>query len=145
MSKENKEIIKNSIFKQKICAIGYSYNSEKIYKTRTNREIREEEIFRCDIAMPLLNVGEEFYIEEMDLLVCINKVVRTSKDNVLYYIQERHEEDENIEEDKKKAEQDRIEYIERQKTRDEERRLKAYYEKSWLYRLFHKYEDFKND
>ena len=99
------EIVKNSIFKQEIFARRYDLVERKIFASTDEilfhrysdavilvieipgEKLREEEIFKCTLEMPLLDVGEKFYIEEQSKLVEIKSRYRTSKENVVYYIE----------------------------------------------------------
>ena len=106
--------IKRSIFRQKVYAKRYEltkldidrygvfsgpYTGYKIVKTHANEEIGENKLIEINISMPLLDVGDKFYIEEdgLNQLVTITGAYRTSKDAVVYYIEpELIEDDETI-------------------------------------------------
>jgi len=97
--KEEKQLVKQSIFKQEQHRRTYEFmntvvdryylNGNRYYAgmimTKTEK-VDESEIFLCDLEMPMLDVGEEFYIEELDKTVIIRKRVRSSKENVCYYV-----------------------------------------------------------
>ena len=108
---------KRSIFKQKVYAKRYEvrlikyytysncgYNLEYRIAESTSDLIEEKEIFTCDLEMPLLEVGDKFYIEELKLLVTIKERYRTSKENVVYFIDNKFIEDEQTTASKQDAE-----------------------------------------
>ena len=101
-----KEIMKHSIFKQDIKAKRYrivqdggmySYSNgyyKKSIVTGFSSEVFEtREIFNSNIEMPLLEIGDKFYIEELSKIVHIKDRIRTSKENVLYQIEDEIVED----------------------------------------------------
>lgn len=113
---------KRSIFKQKVYAKRYEvkfiehkipffrvsgyydYNYEyKIVESCSNL-IEEKEIFICELEMPLLEVGDKFYIEELNKLVTIKERYRTSKENVVYFIDDSLVENEQTSISKQEAE-----------------------------------------
>jgi hypothetical protein len=69
------------------------FQTEEI-KACNGEKIEEIEVFTCNLEMPLLEIGENFYIEEKNLLVKIDSRCRTSKENVVYYIEPLSIEDE---------------------------------------------------
>ena len=82
-------MVKKSIFKQKQNIVTY----EKAYDKDGKPEVYPKNIYtpiddytyECTLSMPLLQEREQFYIEEDDRYMYVNQVIRTSKDNVLYY------------------------------------------------------------
>lgn len=98
------ELIKTSIFYETIYAGRYvlksgvynhalaDSNSETNLKNLgvtmdTNSVVIDrKEIFRCDMPLPLLKIGEKFFIEEQSKLVTIIDKHRTSKDNMIYMV-----------------------------------------------------------
>ena len=100
---EGNKIVKKSIFKQPIYRRLYDFyiNSGTKFnqKTRkyeellypeilkTNEKIREDTIFICDLEMPMLDIGESFYIEKLDKIVEIKERMRTSEENVMYTVE----------------------------------------------------------
>lgn len=62
--------------------------------------LEESEIFTCNLEMPMLEEKESFYIEELNLLVKIEEKYRTSKENVVYYIESELIDDEETEKSK---------------------------------------------
>lgn len=103
-------MVKRSIFKQQIFAkrykvarkevLPFSYHSlcdtQLFYTVNESgsKLIKEDEIFVCDLEMPMLQIEEKFYIEEKEMLVTIKSRYRTSKENVVYYIESKLVEDE---------------------------------------------------
>ena len=100
---EEKDLVKKSIFKQIKQRTIYNFKetlfSDYKYKDcdslhyTTHAEINtieenisEEMIYTCNLEMPMLNPFEYFYIEELDKTVQIMSRVRSSKDNVCYYL-----------------------------------------------------------
>jgi len=82
--------MKKSIFKREILREiyqseypnkGFGYPSESLTKEKKD----EEEIFSCDLELPLLKAGDYFYIEEKNEAFFILAVMRTSKDSVCYF------------------------------------------------------------
>lgn len=83
------EIVKTSIFLQRTFKrryVPYVYKSSSGWISYMEEAVSatEEEICRCNIALPLLERGEMFYIEEIEKMVKINGRHRTSKDLVVY-------------------------------------------------------------
>lgn len=67
--------------------LGVTIDTEPVFLGR-------KEIFRCEISLPLLKVGDKFLIEEQSKLVTIKDIHRTSKDNVCYIVTDKWIEDE---------------------------------------------------
>lgn len=113
---------KRSIFKQKVYAKRYEvkliektipffrvsgyydYNYEYRIVESCSNFIEEKEIFICDLEMPLLEIGDKFYIEELNKLVTIKERYRTSKENVVYFIDDSLIENEQTSISKQEAE-----------------------------------------
>ena len=99
---DNTEIVKKSIFRQKTYAVRYhlEYMWPNYVFTRerraevsvdsSNNLVSDDEIFVCNLEMPLLEKGEEFYIEEQNLLVKIESRCRSSLGSVTYYVEPNH-------------------------------------------------------
>jgi len=123
------EIIKKSIFKQKVKRKMYEYtvsffqpkNDYKDYFINCFRKwkineyvldetIKEENIYVLNLEMPLLEINEKFYIEELDLFVVIKERIRTSKENICYYIEDKLIEDEISLKSKKEVERKHAEF-----------------------------------
>lgn len=111
---EEKILVKRSIFKQQTYAKRYGFSfynrrrgelwgESKVECFKNEEMINEQEIFVCDLEMPLLEIDEKFYIEELNQLVTITQRWRTSKDSVIYYI-----EPELIEDKESKIQLDKI-------------------------------------
>jgi len=82
-------LTKKSIFKQKQNIVTYEKeygedNKPEKYPKRIYTPI-EDYTYECNLSMPLLKEHEQFYIEEDDRYMYVRQVIRTSKDNVLYY------------------------------------------------------------
>lgn len=120
---QNNKLVKTSVFKQEVHRKVYELYSGYETDMRSfimhyhindlvlkSEKISESEIFKCDLEMPLLNAGEEFYIEELDKTVKILKRVRTSKENVCYYVEPELIEDEETKRTKELAEQTKLNY-----------------------------------
>ena len=128
------EIVKKSIFiksRQKVFPIFYIVEMQYLFNPKRNyyeREfssyepINEVDIFATvDIPTPLLAVGDEFYFEDKQQIVKINKVMRTSEDNVVYTIDTEIIYDE---ETKAKYEKDKQNYLDVKNYQEEIKRLK---------------------
>lgn len=140
------DIVKNSIFKQKTFANVYFYHpyDDQIVKTQGKKELKAETLHTCKLAMPLLNKGELFYIEEIDMVVEIKTVVRTSKENVLYIVDSKWEDDteENMEISYKQAQKDKDNYKQRRIKENEKYKKDRYDKETFWYKLFHSYEKY---
>jgi len=102
----NNEIIKKSIFRQKTYARRYFLAYEEtisIFDKKRRREairnscqdiVSDDEIFVCDLGMPFLKSGEEFFIEEKNMRVTIESSCRSSSGSITYYIQSKYIDDE---------------------------------------------------
>ena len=95
---KNNMLVKKSIFKQENYKIVYEFvalpNNRYGHIKHKLEKINEFEIFICNLEMPLLDKEEEFYIEELNRVVKIIKRVRSSKENVCYYIEPKYIKDE---------------------------------------------------
>lgn len=135
-----------SKFRQTIYALSYYYDiwDDKIEKRSIGKKIRTEIICQCNIALPLLHKDEKFYIEELDRIVEIKAVYRTSKDNVLYIVNDDYEDDtdEAMKLSYESVQLEMESYKEKQKANEEKYNLEYYKKESFWYRLFHKYEDY---
>ncbi len=119
---DEKQIVKNSIFKQRVFRKEYEFIGRaeyrkdygsgmwcknKIYHLQIDEkliEIKNEEVFRCELEMPILNINEKFYIEEKDVLVTIKEQYRTSKENIIYIVEDKIIENSITKDSKDKAE-----------------------------------------
>lgn len=132
---------KLSIFKQRIFENLYYVHSTN------NKLIEEKEIYKYNIELPLLKVGEKFYIDELNLMLNIREVIRTSEGNVMYFIDDKYIDTDNSRKQKEVYE-NRIKNarLEREKIENvlkEERLLGAYNKKCLFYRLLVNYDKFK--
>lgn len=134
------ENIKTSIFKQKIFEVSYTLIDDWWIDVYWGKLLEEKEIFRCDIPIPLLKRGEKFYIEEMDLVVNVSDVMRTSKDCILYYITSKRVETEESLKKKDELEKKVSKY---NRVKKEDGILKKYSKMCWLYKKLVSYEKFK--
>jgi hypothetical protein len=128
---EKKLTVKKSIFKQEIyrkiynflsntCENKYSlYGNYNSYININYEKIKEEEIFTLELEMPLLNEGEEFYIEELNKTVKILKRIRSSKENVCYYVEREIIEDEETIRTKERCEKIQEKYEENKKFKEQ--------------------------
>jgi len=95
------EIVKKSVFVEATkkydirFAIVSSYHHYNFHRCTTSHKLEydvPEAMQSCnafkviDIPMPLLEVGDDFYLEDDNKIVRIEKVMRTSKDNVAYVV-----------------------------------------------------------
>lgn len=92
------EIVKRSIFRQSTYKMRYEislvidqycHDQERYVITKRLGPIdlvKSEVLYNCDLTMPLLKVGEKFYIEHLDRTVVIKEAIRTSKDGMLYEV-----------------------------------------------------------
>ena len=108
---ENKEIIKASMFRQKVfakryyclvmCGNRWGYNKVSAINIQAAAEqnfLEDSEFFNCDLEMPLLEIGDHFFIEELNELVYIKSRYRTSSNKVVYYIDDKYIEDDKTRE-----------------------------------------------
>lgn len=72
----------------------YYYSGYYMGRNIDNYFIDEVEIWTCEVAMPMLCVGELFYIEELKMSVTVLERVRSSSGGVVYYINSEYIEDE---------------------------------------------------
>lgn len=90
-----------SIFKQKVYRSEYILTQRRApFHTGFPRDeifslekgnlslVCEKPLIELELEPPLLEVGENFYIEEEGRLVTIKSKVRSSKENVVYYIED---------------------------------------------------------
>jgi len=103
---DNNEIVKKSIFRQKTYVRRYSLEYSQynyMFSTRSRKELNidsssnlvsDEEIFVCNLEMPLLEDGEEFFIDELNTSVVIESRCRSSLGSVIYYVRSKHVDDE---------------------------------------------------
>jgi hypothetical protein len=100
---EEKDIVKKSIFKQKVFAkrwivnsycdsYGYDGYYERSSMSSADKEedlefIEDKKIFECELSLPVLQLGDKFYIESLDLMVIVIDSYRTSNDTMVYYVE----------------------------------------------------------
>lgn len=102
----------------------------------------EKEIFRCNIAMPLLKVGDKFFIEELSKFVRIREAYRTSKDNVCYKVEDEYIEDTETIDTYNKAIVDLINYCKDDKNKkDYDKYMTAKYKRKYEYNKNINYRD----
>lgn len=123
-----KNLIKKSMFKQSECRVIYTFEENKkesttgyispkwqlstrIFSTKELIPDSEKEICTCELEIPMLEVGENFYIEELYRTVIVMERVRSSNDKVCYYLQPKIIEDEISKLSKEKADQLQMEYL----------------------------------
>jgi hypothetical protein len=162
---ENEKYIgKKSIFKQRIYAKRYytvltqsfferGYSSSRFYfdKGRYNSDIellKDETVYECNIELPMLEEGEKFYINKLDLLVKISSCFRTSDETVVYYIEDKKIEDEKTKEtyEMVKAEIENFDNVKKlnETITEQKDQIEALYnyvfriKKYWAYKLFMK-------
>jgi len=140
------DIVKNSIFKQVIYAneYGFSWYSDKIEKIGGKKKLQIDTLCKCEVSMPLLSKGELFYLEDTDIIVTIEDVIRTSKDNVLYFVKPKYKDDteEEMEKSRVTAKKEMEKHTEnriKEKASDNKR---SYSKEKLSYRLFHKFENY---
>lgn len=102
------ELVKKSIFKQKTFRKVYVIHREcsitrpivVMYIKTIDEEIMDSDqnIYTCDLEMPLLEIGDLFYIEEKNMTVKIQARIRTSSNNVCYEVEPKIIEDEKTKE-----------------------------------------------
>lgn len=80
---------KKSTFKQNQNIVTYekTYNKDGRPDRYPKRTLvpTDDYTYECILSMPLLNQNDSFYIEEDDKYMYVRQVIRTSKDNVIYY------------------------------------------------------------
>ena len=77
--------------------------TDKLTSCTENVEISDEEIGRYDIEIPLLEVGDEFYLHDIQELVKIKSRTRGSDNSITYYVEDRLIETENTTRTKKEC------------------------------------------
>lgn len=78
-------------------SLGYFYNSTSAVQSRGNEErvISDKEIGRYDIEIPMLEVGDEFFLHDIQEVVVIKSKMRSSDGSVTYYVKDKIVETEN--------------------------------------------------
>lgn len=151
------ELVKTSIFYQTtykkrytlrvrlVHGYGYDDCEYMMPEPKTDAENlidNEKEIFRCNIAMPLLKVGEMFFIEELSKFVRIRELYRTSKDNVCYKVEDEYVEDSETINTYNKAIIDLINYYKDEKNKkDYDEYMTAKYKRKYDYDKNINYKD----
>lgn len=132
---------KLSIFKQRV------FENEYYANIINNKLLNEEEVYRCSILLPLLKCGEKFYIDELNLMLNIREVIRTSDGNVIYFIDNKYIDTDNSRKQKERVENkikaNILQHEKIQKELKEEHLLSIYNKKCLLYRLCVNYDKFK--
>ena len=111
MEDKDKDITRKCIFRQKTYAKRYCVardrvmfseygmmvfrtNIEHILKDEIEEFVEDKTIFTCGLSSQLLECGDRFYIEELDMMVEIQDSFKTSKNSIVYYIQPKYITDE---------------------------------------------------
>jgi len=139
------ETVKRSIFKQTTYANAYYVTGNgEIGKGMSFKELRTEVISDCSLDLPLLDKGDKFYIEEKEIVVIIESVLRTSKDNVLYIVEGNSEDDteEEMSKSYKEAEIQCNTYKEKRRIEKEQCNYERYSKESFWFKLFHSYKNY---
>lgn len=63
-------------------------------------EIADKELETCNIEMPMLEIGDEFFLHNIQELVKIKKRYRSSEGSVIYYVEDKFVETENTQKSK---------------------------------------------
>ena len=50
--------------------------------------VENKEIYVCDIDRPLLEIGEMFFLQHINRYVTIQRVIRTSENEVIYLVED---------------------------------------------------------
>ena len=112
--------------------LGYFYNSTSAVQARGNEErvISDKEIGRYDIEIPMLEVGDEFFLHDIQEVVVIKSKMRSSDGSVTYYVKDKIVETENT----KKSYEECTKKVEHWD-----------YEKERFEKLEKKFEDYKRE
>lgn len=82
----------------------------------------EQIIYICDLEIPLLEIGELFYIEEKDITVKIKERIRSSNNSVCYEVEPKIIEDEVTKQSLEKCEKVIFDFEYTKKERDDAKR-----------------------
>ena len=77
--------------------------TEKLSSCSENVEISDKEIGRYDIEIPLLEVGDKFFLHDIQELVKIKSRLRSSDGSITYYVEDMVVETENTQKSKEIA------------------------------------------
>lgn len=79
---------------------GYTTYSSRSVEFEANEEIilSDKEIGRYDIEIPMLEVGDEFFLHDIQEVVVIKSKMRSSDGSVTYYVEDKIIETENTKE-----------------------------------------------
>lgn len=77
--------------------------TDKLTSCTENVEISDEEIGRYDIEIPLLEVGDEFFLHDIQKVVVIKSRLRSSDGSITYYVEDVTVETENTQKSKEIA------------------------------------------
>lgn len=62
--------------------------TDKLTSCQKNVEISDEEIGRYDIEIPMLEVGDEFFLHDIQEIVKIKSRLRSSDGSITYYVED---------------------------------------------------------
>lgn len=79
--------------------------TDKLASCRKNVEISDEEIGKYDIEIPLLEVGDEFFLHDIQEVVVIKSRLRSSDGSITYYVEDVTVETENTQKSKEIADE----------------------------------------
>ena len=66
----------------------FYYSKYCLNKVKRRNLLETKNLCELNISLPILKVGEKFFIEGQNITVIIKEVVRTSEDNILYTVEE---------------------------------------------------------
>lgn len=80
-----------SIFRQRKIAGEYvrDFFDNRLYFSPTGYVISDEKIGEYNINIPVLEIDEEFFLENIGQIVNIRKRLRSSDDSIIYYIDDK--------------------------------------------------------
>ena len=80
-----------SIFRQRKVAGEYvrDFFDNRLYLSSTGYVISDEKIGEYNINIPVLEIDEEFFLENIGQIVNIRKRLRSSDDSIIYYIDDK--------------------------------------------------------
>lgn len=102
-----------SIFRQRKAEMLYTFEltsrgqCSEIWSVRMNSNekkiLSDNVIGECDLEIPMLNVGDEFFLDDINRIVTIKKRIRSSNGAITYYVEDELIETENTQKSKEEC------------------------------------------
>ena len=88
-----KEIVENEMVWTMIPDTAFStYKRGYVLKPKTRLELKEVKDYVTNIILPVLAKGDKFFVEETNVIYEVKEAIRTSKENIIYIVQDYVEE-----------------------------------------------------